>query len=351
MGGEEEVTIPVTDAVPGAVAEPAPPASPHVITLAPTAGAHSPDSLAEAKAAIAAAAAAAARSRKATGTASTDIVQATAPEKLSYKTVDAIIRSVYNYSESYGSTALDILAIYLKGQKILYTEAKTYCEQRMNYLMLPAIFISAICTVLSLVLKPYDFGPTVIASLNGFNSFLLTLVTYLKLDAKAEAHKTSSYKFDKLQSLCEFNSGKVLFFFDDDTEQVLTLLQEIETKVKEIKETNQFILPEPIRHRYKKLYSTNVFSIVKKIQNDEMILINDLKNVINEIISYSAMKQTDGVQEEMMALQNKQNKIIENIIKFRKKYHEEIDDDFEDEINENITAASRGCNPCSWLKT
>jgi hypothetical protein len=202
-----------------------------------------------------------------------------------------------------------------------------------------------------LVLKPYDAGPTVIASLNGFNSFLLTLVTYLKLDAKAEAHKTSSYKFDKLQSLCEFNSGKVLFFFDDDTEQVLTLLQEIETKVKEIKETNQFILPERIRHKYKKLYSTNVFSIVKKIQNDEMILINDLKNVINEIISYSAMAQTQEIQTEMLTLQEKQNKIIENIIKFRKKYHEEIDDDFEDEINDNIAAAGRGCNPCSWLNT
>lgn len=346
MGGDEDVTISVEE-VPGSPSQ-GPPRSPHVITLAPTAGAHSPDGLTEAKAAVAAAAAAAARSRSAGN--STELVKA-APEKLSYKTVDAIIRSVYNYSESYGSTALDILAIYLKGQKILYTEAKTYCEQRLNSLMLPAIFISAVCTVLSLVLKPYEFGPTIIASLNGFNSFLLTLVTYLKLDAKAEAHKTSSYKYDKLQSLCEFNSGKVLFFYDDDTEQVLTLLQEIETKVKEIKETNQFILPESIRHRYKKLYSTNVFSIVKKIQNDEMILINNLKNVINEIIGYSAMAQTEDVQEEMQALQIKQNKIIENIIKFRKKYHEEIDDDFEDEINENIEKAGRGCNPCSWLKT
>jgi hypothetical protein len=38
----------------------------------------------------------------------------------------------------------------------------------------------------------------------------------MKLDAKAEAHKTSSYKYDKLQSECEFFSGKLLFFASKD---------------------------------------------------------------------------------------------------------------------------------------
>ena len=48
------------------------------------------------------------------------------------------------------SNSLDILAIFLKSEKILYTEAKTYCEQQLNFLMLPAIFISALTTVLSM---------------------------------------------------------------------------------------------------------------------------------------------------------------------------------------------------------
>jgi hypothetical protein len=54
MGGEDNVAIPVEDHE-----HSHPPKSPHVITLAPTAGAHSPNGLADAKAAIAAAAAAA----------------------------------------------------------------------------------------------------------------------------------------------------------------------------------------------------------------------------------------------------------------------------------------------------
>jgi hypothetical protein len=129
---------------------------------------------------------------------------AAGPDKLSFKTVDAMIKQVYTDAEMTQSTALDILATYLKGQKILYTEAKTLVEQRLHTLMLPAILVSAVCTVLALQLQDYVYGAIIVASLNGFNSFILALISYLKLDAKAEAHKTSAYKYDKLQAFSEF---------------------------------------------------------------------------------------------------------------------------------------------------
>lgn len=215
------------------------------------------------------------------------------PDKLTFKEVEHIIQITYNETDMMHSTALDILAVYLKGQKILYTEAKTHCEQRLHTLMLPAIMISAICTLLALVIQDLTFGPTVVSGLSALNSFLLALVSYLKLDAKAEAHKTSAYKFDKLQTYCEIKSGKTLFI--SDTVKAMTdIIIEIEEKVKEIKETNQFILPESIRYNYKELYGTNVFSDVKRIQNEETILINQLKGVMNALLMMNALQQYEN---------------------------------------------------------
>ena len=192
------------------------------------------------------------------------------------------LKTKYDYEETMTSTALDILALYLKGHKILHMEAKTVCEKRLNTLMLPAIFISSLCSILGFILDPYTYGKIIVSILNTFNSFLLALISYLKLDGKAEAHKISSYKYQKLEAMCEFNSGRVLFFKETPA-KIIEFVDEIQTKVIEIKESNQFILPESIRYRFNKIFITNVFTLVKEIQNDEIIVINDLKIIVQKI--------------------------------------------------------------------
>jgi hypothetical protein len=170
--------------------------------------------------------------------------------------------------------------MYLKGQKILYIEAKTLCEQRLSYLMLPTICITAICSVISIALKEYQYGALIVSSLNALNFFFLNLINYLKLDAKAEAHRVSAYKFDRIQSKLEFNSGKILFI-KGASKELEKLINETQNDVREIKETNQFVLPEDIRHNYPRLNTINVFSEVKKIQFEEIMLVNQLKDIMN----------------------------------------------------------------------
>lgn len=192
------------------------------------------------------------------------------------------LKTKYDYEETMTSTALDILALYLKGHKILHMEAKTICEKRLNTLMLPAIFISSLCSILGFILDPYAYGKIIVSVLNTVNSFLLGLVSYLKLDGKAEAHKMSSHKYQKLEAMCEFNSGRVLFF-KEKSNKINEFVDEIQTKVMEIKESNQFVLPESIRYRFNEIFTTNVFTLVKEIQNDEIIVINDLKITVQKI--------------------------------------------------------------------
>jgi len=259
------------------------------------------------------------------------------PAKLSYRAVDTIIKTMYTDPNTARSTALDILAIYLKGQKILYTEAKMYCERRLIRLMLPAISISCLTTLLGAQLRGVPYGDTVVAVLNGINTFILAWVSYLKLDAKAESHKISAYKYDKLQAFCEFKSGKILFL-NDDKENVNTIIDQIETQVKEIKETNQFVLPERIRHMFRNTYGLNVFAKVKEIQTKETLLMNELKGHINRLVNLHEASPRD--LEAIQSAEDEQNETISKIVALRDEFLK-IDKVFETEITRSIDVARR----------
>jgi len=251
-----------------------------------------------------------------------------------FSEINAIIQDSFNDEEGNLSTICDIMAMYLKGQKILYTEAKTICEQRLHALMLPAIFITSACAILSLVLKDISYGTTIVSSLNGVNAFLLALISYMKLDAKAEAHRTSAYKFDKLQSILTFNSGKMLFI-DSAKNDIAEIIKTTEKNVREIKETNQFILPEIVRYKYPHLYSINVFAEVKKLHNREMAYINDIKDVMNDLkVEYDKPNKTDLDFVKIHALETIHKQKLANVIALKNNYLE-IDDKFEVEMKKN----------------
>jgi hypothetical protein len=271
--------------------------------------------------------------------------------KFLYTQVETIFNKAYNPMTSNNSTICDIIAVYIKGQKILYTEAKTHCEQKLTFLMLPAIFITVVCSVLGLVLDTGSYGPTITSSLNGVNAFILALINYLKLDTRAEAHRTSAYKFDKLQSSMEFTSGKVLFINSAATE-IVKIIEEIEKKVQEIKETNQFVLPETIRHSYPNLCGINVFAQVKKIQNEDMLNMNKLKDYYNEragIQGRLRLGDDPSVKKELATVEENIKTQTNLLITSKDKYLT-IDKVFEDEMTENRVRMHRCCDLCGCFK-
>ena len=224
------------------------------------------------------------------------------------------------------SCALDILASFIKAHAFLYNQSCTYCKYQLNLLMLPCIFLSTMCSVLSSVSSRYENGTVLIGGVNAFVAFLLAIVNYLKLDAAAEAHHIASNHLDRLKILLEFTSGEILLFehpllhpsaYEQELNQWIELhekaptaetdtfkqelrmavnkeqaklieaLQEriniIKERVLEIKENNRFAVPSVIMNHYPIIYNINVFSFIKTVEDYRMGLITTLKNILNEI--------------------------------------------------------------------
>lgn len=79
-------------------------------------------------------------------------------KKVSYDEINKQLQSIYYNDNEYFSSAMDILASYVKGQKLIYMEAENFCQQKLNYLMFPSIFSSATASVMATSFENYEWG-------------------------------------------------------------------------------------------------------------------------------------------------------------------------------------------------
>ena len=262
-------------------------------------------------------------------------------KKLSMKAIEDKVLKDYTKDNETLSAALDILACYLKGQKTLYLESKEWSEGFLNRLMLPAIFLSSISALLNELLECKTEYKIILSGISCIITFLLSVIQYLKLDARAEGHRAAAHQFDKLQSHIEFCSGALLLFekipgrmnvetehekekiSDNMSQDLGNTLSSAAAIVKEIKVNNKHSIPKQIRVRYPTIYNINIFTFIKKIRDKNLKLITQLKNIKNEIrfinkIQLSKQQQNNEMSKkykfQIMKLFEQKKKLINELL-------------------------------------
>lgn len=241
---------------------------------------------------------------------SNEIINETRLKKLSIHAIEKHIDKYYNDENHSMSSALDILASYLKGQKIIYIEAMELTEWRLNMLMFPALLLSSAASVAAETFGCGKNHRLYLCMMNVGVSLLLAIINFCKLDAISQAHKISASQYDTLQSSVEFLSGSILLSLKSEykgTTSILKTVEEkllsVEEKIMEVKQTNQNVIPRTVRRLFPVIFNTNIFSIIKKIDDQKKKVITQLKNVKNEIRFINTLQKDNHLKGKVMTKQ------------------------------------------------
>jgi hypothetical protein len=200
-----------------------------------------------------------------------------------------------DYSGDEMKNEIDIISIYVKNQKNIYTEAKTIMKTRLYVLSIPSACISITSSVLLPFAGNTIWGIILLTSMSTVLSIFLILLIVLKLETYAVKYEIVANKYTKIHEELEGFTYKLASTHSrhEKDRMIYSQMKRMDRKITELKEDNRTILPYYIRYVYPKISAINIFSSIHSVELHRKNLINSLKSVINEDRYINAKWETE----------------------------------------------------------
>lgn len=262
----------------------------------------------------------------------------------------------YYYYDKSQSNKLDILLTFIKGQKHLFSHCSSVSKHKMNSLMIPTLIISTFNGVFAPFFKDSGWINNVSAGLNSIILLMLSMMGYFKFEASSESFFQISKQYDRLETAVKLMHSSIYFNnnmdFDLSTtqehqphtvvntskkilnKQYNDKIQAIENRINEIKESQQFSIPNETRNIFPIIYNINIFTLIRKMDNYRNQLLFKFRSINREIkeIVMKPPRDDDKEQTRLNALYKVKTQIKNELYETLNVYSN-IEDIFSREIN------------------
>jgi hypothetical protein len=260
-----------------------------------------------------------------------------------YDDIERSLLGYYDKDKYKYSKQLDILILFIKGQKNIYIQSKNLTQTKLYLFMLPALLITVAISIFAPIIGEYKWSGGVISGLNFIVTSCITIMNYMRYESKTDCYNQIAVQYDKIESSLELMNTKLFFVKKEEEKRELVLNKILETEVRlsEIKDIYTLMIPSEMKLLFPVISHTNIFSFIKKIENQKHDLIIYLMNTKNEIdYILHKWKKTTVNNTELSRIKEKNRllylydikaKIKEDILQYNRVF-QNLEADFLNEI-------------------
>ena len=264
--------------------------------------------------------------------------------KLTFEEVEQSLNKHY-YHQNKFSNEIDILITFIKGQKHVYSNSNRITKQKIWAFLGPILFISCSTAIISpIIYNRYEWSGWLITALNAIVTFGISVFNQLQLQSNQKIYNYYENHYTKLESSLVMTRNELVMMCNDEDRRktMLNKLQEVESRMMEIKETFNIQIPFEVYIQYPIISYLNVFPFLQKIEEHRKYLImqyKDTKNSIRYIMHKWEVDQSvpanslqkDSERTRLKLLFEKKDKLKTELMEYHNSYSY-IDDIFSREI-------------------